>query len=149
MIDYYRSTKFPGENAHVTDRYSERFLFRRCAHRNRVVRRTVSRARLLRRVHHRHDTVRIRIRLRYGVHQGDQTADKHREQRTAEGHVLRGLHQGFLQPEPHQGGRTGDVQRRRAQPETEDYFADGRRHRRDGSFARFVQIQRELVCFFF
>lgn len=130
---------FPGENAHSSDRHRERFLFSGRPDRYRVVRRAVPRTRLLRRVHHSHGAVHIRLRVRHGVHQRDQTGSEHREQRAAaEEHVLRGFHPRLFQPEPHQGSRPRHVQRRTAQQKAEDYFFDGGRHRRDGSYARFV-----------
>jgi len=99
-----------GENAHATNRYSERFLFCRCAHRNRVVRCIVSGTRILWRVHHSHGIIHIRVRVRHGVHQGGQAGDERRDQGTAEEQrILRGLRQGLLQPESHQGSGPGDV----------------------------------------
>lgn len=138
---------FSGENAHPTNRHRERFLFRGRAHRYRALGHTVPRTRVLRRVHHSHGVIRIRVRVRDGIHQREQTGGERREQKgAAEGHVLCGFPQGLFQPQPHQRGRPGDFQGRTAQPKTKNHFLDGRCHRRNGSFTRLVNSNKYVRC---
>lgn len=149
--------RFSGENAHPADWHRERFLFRGRAHRYRPVRRAVPGARVLRRVHHSHGAVRVRVRVRHAVHQGNQTGARAGQQGAAAAAavtgslvvvavdvVVSGVRPGLFQPFAHQRGGPGDVQRGPAQQAVAHHLANGRRHRGHGALARYVNVQDVL-----
>lgn len=150
-------SRFSGENAHPADRHRERFLFRGRANRYRPVRRAVPGARVLRRVHHSHGAVRVRVRVRHAVHQGNQTGARAGQQGAAAAAafagsivvavdvVVSGVRTGLFQPLAHQRGGPGDVQRGSAQQAVAHHLANGRRHRGHGALARYVNVQDALL----